>query len=133
MSHYIMLYEYGKRTRDLFEVACTQAVGWRVEKTGIRDEVAILNSRGQVWAGWRVDKVSSYPGARASKIQDGARLANGGFSAMKPPVTACKQAIFEAFLYFVKFSLLHFERKNSHYYFCILFLLDQLLESNLKH
>ena len=73
-------------------------------KTGIRDEVAILNSRGQVWAGWRVDKVSegrgagifaltrSYPGARASKIQDGARLANGGFSAMKPPVTACKQA-----------------------------------------
>ena len=39
-------------------LACTQAVGWRVEKTGIRDEVAILNSRGQVWAGWRVDKVS---------------------------------------------------------------------------
>ena len=44
-------------------LACTQAVGWRVEKTGIRDEVAILNSRGQVWVGWRVDKVSEGRGA----------------------------------------------------------------------
>ena len=29
-------------------LACTQAVGWRVEKTGIRNEVAILNSCGKV-------------------------------------------------------------------------------------
>ena len=46
---------YGERktinVKAVCTLACTQAVGWRVEKTGIRDEVAILNSRGQVWAG----------------------------------------------------------------------------------
>ena len=31
-------------------LACTQAVGWS-KKTGIRNEVTILNSRGDVWAG----------------------------------------------------------------------------------
>ena len=43
-------------------VACTQAVGWSKKKNGIRNEVAIFNSPGQG---------REYPGARASKIQDG--------------------------------------------------------------
>ena len=32
--------------------------GWMIEKTGIRNEVAILDSRGLALAGLRVDKVS---------------------------------------------------------------------------
>ena len=107
-------------TRMAHCLACRQAVGWS-KKTGIRNEVAILNSRGQVWAWPEVailgaDQIKrsaasgdengslfrilfppppsnfalarSYPGERASKIQDGVRLPNG----TETPVTACKQA-----------------------------------------
>ena len=44
------------------ELACTQAVRM-VEKTGILNKVAILDSHGWLWAGLRVDKASEGRGA----------------------------------------------------------------------
>ena len=45
---------------NFYHVASLHAGGWMA---GRKNEVAILNSRGQVWAGWRVDKVSEGSGA----------------------------------------------------------------------
>ena len=86
------------------------AGGWMVEKeTGIRNEVAILNSPGQgreltKWAreggrgeGWRLDFCARplVPGsARLKNPRWRSITERNGFSAMKPPVTACKQANF---------------------------------------
>ena len=54
------------------------AGGWMVEKTGIRNEVAILDSRGWVWAGL---KVQTQP--RESKMATSLRIPV--FSTIQPP------------------------------------------------
>ena len=63
------------------------AGGWMVEKTGIRNVVAILDSRGHVFSCF----VNPQPGPDlAARIQDGDLIANSSF--FDHP-TACVQAI----------------------------------------